>query len=130
MQIDFLTLHDILRIHHRLINIHGGDEGIRDEGLLLSALAIPPAGFFGKYAHNDIYEMAAAYLYHIVMNHPFIDGNKRTGAAAAVVFLGMNNIEFLADNTTLAEFTFSVARSEKDKNDTIQFIKDHCKPIK
>jgi death-on-curing protein len=125
MQIDFLSLKDVLAIHQRQIKEHGGSEGIRDEGLLLSALAIPQAAFFGEYAHNDIYEMAAAYLFHVVMNHPFVDGNKRTGAAAAIIFLGINDIKLNASNAALIEFTLAVAQGQKTKQQVAQFLENH-----
>lgn len=125
MQVDFLTLRDVLSIHQRQIKEHGGSEGIRDEGLLLSGLAMPQAAFFGEYAHKDIYEMAAAYLYHIVMNHPFVDGNKRTGAAAAIIFLGVNDIKLNASNMTLVDFTLAVAQGQKSKQQVSEFIKKH-----
>jgi death-on-curing protein len=128
MALDFLTLNDVMAIHRRLIDTYGGSGGVRDEGLLLSALAMPQAAFFGVYAHNDIYEMAAAYLFHIVMNHPFVDGNKRTGAAAAIVFLGMNDIALTADNQTLVEFTLSVAQGQQSKSQITTFLKKHSKP--
>ena len=69
--------------------------------------------------------MAAAYLFHIVMNHPFVDGNKRTGAAAAIIFLGINDIKLTADNPTLAEFTLAVAQSQKTKPQIAEFLKQH-----
>ncbi|RKY11908.1 MAG: type II toxin-antitoxin system death-on-curing family toxin [Planctomycetota bacterium] len=111
------------------MEVHGGSGGVRDEGLLLSALAMPQAAFFGEYAHKDIYEMAAAYLFHIVMNHPFVDGNKRTGSAAAIIFLGMNDIKLTADNPTLVEFTLAVAQSEKNKPEITAFLKHHSRPL-
>jgi len=77
-----------------MIKTYGGSEGLRDAGLLHSAIAVPQASFGGNYLHAGLFEMAAAYLYHIVQNHPFVDGNKRTGAAAAIVFLAMNDIRF------------------------------------
>lgn len=125
MQIDFLSLKDVLAIHRRQIKEHGGSEGVRDEGLLLSALAMPQAAFFGEYAHTDIYEMAAAYLYHIVMNHPFVDGNKRTGAAAAIIFLGINDIKLTVSNIALIEFTLAVAQGQKTKPQVAEFLKQH-----
>jgi death-on-curing protein len=79
----FLDLDHVLRTHHSLIETYGGAEGIRDVGLLHSAIAMPQASFGGQFLHQDLFEMAAAYLYHIVQNHAFVDGNKRTGAAAA-----------------------------------------------
>jgi death-on-curing protein len=93
----FLELDEVIEIHHNQIELYGGPAGIRDIELLKSAISLPPATFGGEYLHKNLYEMAAAYLFHIARNHPFIDGNKRTGAAAAAVFLLMNGIELNAD---------------------------------
>jgi death-on-curing protein len=71
----FLSLGDVIEIHRDQIARYGGDPGIRDLGLLQSAVAIPAAGFGGRFLHTDLFEMAAAYLFHISQNHPFIDGN-------------------------------------------------------
>ena len=92
-----LDISHILRIHLSMIERYGGKEGVRDVGLLHSAIAVPQSSFGGEMLHRDLFEMAAAYLYHIVQNHPFVDGNKRTGAAAALVFLAMNDMEVEAD---------------------------------
>ena len=78
----FLDLDFVLRIHLSLIERYGGEPGVRDIGLLHSAIAMPQASFGGEFLHEDLFEKAAAYLFHIVQNHPFMDGNKRTGAAA------------------------------------------------
>ncbi len=93
----FLGLEEIIEIHRDQIERYGGYLGIRDIELLQSAVAMPAAGFGEDYLHADIHEMAAAYLFHIVRNHPFVDGNKRTAAVVAVVFLTMNGIELYAD---------------------------------
>ena len=92
----FLNLAEVLEIHRDQIERYGGQAGIRDLGLLQSALAMPAAGFGGRYLHEDLLEMAAVYLFHIARNHPFVDGNKRTGAVAALVFLSLNDIEIVA----------------------------------
>jgi Fic/DOC family len=76
MSSDFLTLDEVLEIHRDPIERYGGGEGIRDLGLLQSELAQPSATFGGQYLHADLHEMAAAYLYHLVQNHPFLDGNR------------------------------------------------------
>ena len=76
----FLDIHRVLQIHLDMIKTYGGDEGVRDLGLLQSAVAMPQASFDDELLHKDLCEMAAAYLYHITQNHPFVDGNKRTGA--------------------------------------------------
>ncbi|MEG4329587.1 Fic family protein, partial [Microcoleus sp. herbarium5] len=73
----FLFLDEVLELHDDQISSFGGTPGVRDEGLLESALAQPQATFGGQFLHSTISEQAAAYLYHIAMNHPFIDGNKR-----------------------------------------------------
>jgi death-on-curing protein len=70
----FLTLGEVIEIHHDQIERYGGDSGIRDLGLLQSAMAMPAAGFGGRYLHADLCEMAAAYLFHITQNYPFVDG--------------------------------------------------------
>ena len=89
----FLTLEEVLKIHENQIECYGGSHGVRDQGLLQSAIAQPEASFGGDYLHKDVFEMAAAYLFHIVENHPFVDGNKRAGTAAALVFLDLNGVE-------------------------------------
>lgn len=86
----FLSVEEILELHGRLVERFGGSPGLRDLGMLESAVAMPQAGSGDSYLHEDIFEMAAAYLFHIVMNHPFIDGNRRAGTHAAFVFLADN----------------------------------------
>jgi death-on-curing protein len=88
----FLTLVEVTEIHADQIKRYGGSSGIRDINLLSSAVAMPSATFSGSYLHGDIYEMAAAYAFHICQNHPFIDGNKRAALASALVFLELNGI--------------------------------------
>ena len=87
---EFLSVEDVLLLHADQVNLYGGDHGVRDPGLLESAVAQARASFGGEYLHTDILEMAAAYLYHIVQSHPFVDGNKRTGLIAALAFLDLN----------------------------------------
>jgi death on curing protein len=88
----FLTLADVVRIHVDQIDRYGGLAGIRDIGLLQSAVAMPEGSFSGEWLHRDLFEMAAAYAFHIALNHPFSDGNKRTGLASALVFLEINGV--------------------------------------
>ncbi|MDI6800525.1 MAG: type II toxin-antitoxin system death-on-curing family toxin [Thermodesulfovibrionales bacterium] len=82
-EIIFLTLAEVIDIHTDQIEKYGGSMGIRDKNLLYSAIAMPSASFYRTFLHSDIFEMAAAYVYHISQNHPFIDGNKRTALASA-----------------------------------------------
>lgn len=106
----FLSLGEVIEIHHDQIERYGGHPGIRDIGLLQSALAMPAAGFGGRFLHMDLFEMAAAYLFHIIQNHPFIDGNKRTGAVASLVFLSLNGVEIEADEEEFEKIVLAVVK--------------------
>ena len=119
----FLDLDQVIRLHGELIERYGGIDGTRDIGLLHSAIAMPQASYGGDYLHADIYEMAAAYLYHIVQDHPFLDGNKRTGAAAAIVFLAINGTEVDADEEGLVALTLSVADGKCGKKEIAEFFR-------
>ncbi|MES0335661.1 MAG: type II toxin-antitoxin system death-on-curing family toxin [Candidatus Magnetobacterium sp. LHC-1] len=123
MEICFIGLEEVIEIHKDQIERYGGAPGIRDIGLLQSAIAMPQAGYGELYLHEDIYEMAGAYLFHIVKNHPFIDGNKRTGVVAAIVFLLINNIDLNADEEELETMVRSVAEGKADKADASKFLR-------
>jgi death-on-curing protein len=123
----FLSLAEVLEIHRDQIGRYGGHPGIRDLGLLQSALAMPAAGFGGKYLHSDLIEMSAAYLFHIMQNHPFIDGNKRTGTVAAIVFLSLNGIELEADEAQLEKLVFDVAQGKAGKNTIADFLRKNSR---
>ncbi|MEW6499353.1 MAG: type II toxin-antitoxin system death-on-curing family toxin, partial [Cyanobacteriota bacterium] len=86
----FIAKEMVLAIHARQLDKFGGTSGLRDAGLLDSALAQPQATFSGELLHPTIAEQAAAYLYHLAMNHPFVDGNKRTAFAVTDTFLRVN----------------------------------------
>jgi len=122
----FLDLDRVLRTHLSLIERYGGESGVRDIGLLHSAIAMPQASFGGEFLHKDLFEMAAAYLFHIVQNHPFIDGNKRTGAAAAIIFLDMNGVEIEADEEGLVDVTLRVATGQAGKQDIAEFFRSRA----
>src|SRR6266702_4481030 len=94
----FLTLDEVLEIHEDQLARYGGMDGILTVHLLESALAQPQATFVGKYLLADLFEMSAAYLFHLVQNHPFVDGNKRVGAVAAIVFLLTNGQDISLSN--------------------------------
>ena len=91
-KIFFLSLAEVIAVHTDQIQRYGGLSGIRDINLLSSAVAMPYASFHGTFLHADIFEMAAAYAFHICQNHPFIDGNKRTAIASSLVFLELSGI--------------------------------------
>jgi death-on-curing protein len=122
----FLSLAEVLEIHKDQVDRYGGDPGIRDLGLLQSALAMPAAGFGGRFVHGDLYEMAAAYFFHIIQNHPFVDGNKRTGVMAALVFLALNKVVIEAEEEVLEKMVWAVARGEADKGTAAEFFRKHA----
>lgn len=104
--------------------MYGGSAGLRDRGLLES-VAQPQASFGGAFAHDGLFEMAAAYLSHIVRNHPFVDGNKRAGLLAAVVFLDVNGISIAHPSDALCELTMGVAEARVEKA-AIRRARTHC----
>jgi death-on-curing protein len=110
-EIIFLELDDVLEIHKDLIELCGGSYGIRDEGLLHSAIEMPKSGFGNEYFHKDLFEMASAYLFHLCKNHPFVDGNKRIALACADTFLKVNGVHIKATGELLYNFVLEVASS-------------------
>ena len=122
----FLNLSEVLRIHRDQIERYGGHQGVRDLGLLQSAVAAPAAGFGGRFLHDDLFQMAAAYLFHITRNHPFVDGNKRTGIAAALVFLDLNGVDIDADEETLEDMVVAVAEGKADEAEVAGFFRKHA----
>src|ERR1035438_1813193 len=99
----FLSLDEVLEIHEQQIERYGGSSGLRDGGGLESAAATPQATFGGEFLHTSIPAMAAAYLFHLCQNHPFLDGNKRVGANAAITFLLINKWEPTFDEEELVD---------------------------
>lgn len=124
----FLELADVLEVHADQIARYGGAAEIRDLGLLESAVAQPEATFGGAFLHDDLFLMAAAYLFHIVQNHPFADGNKRTGTAAALVFLDLNGFEVDCDGDALADLVIAVTAGAARKPEVAAFRRQHAVP--
>jgi death on curing protein len=120
----YLSLDQVLHLHASLIERYGGATEVRDMGLLQSALAMPQASFGGQTLHPTIFDQAAAYLYHLVQNHPFLDGNKRIGSATALVFLAMNDIQIEGDEEGLVALTLSVATGKTGKEAIAQWLRD------
>ena len=124
----FLELGEILLIHQDQLERYGGSPGVRDINILQSATAMPRAGIADRYLHEDLFEMAAAYMYYLVRDHPFVDGNKRTGAVAALVFLEMNDIEILVNEEELESTVRSVAEGNTTKADITTFLRKGSHP--
>ena len=116
---------DALALHDRLLALHGGAVGLRDDGLLKSALARPQQHF--AYAESpDIVDMAAAYTWGIVRNHPFIDGNKRTGFVVGVLFLELNGYRFNASEEDAAQMILELASGNLEEAGYIAFLRAHA----
>jgi len=124
---DFLTLDEVLAIHAHQIRRYGGSAGLRDRALLESALAMPLATFGGERLHDSVWEQAAAYLFHLTKNHPFVDGNKRVGLACCLVFLRMNGHRVQATDDELVELVEGVAGGGVTKSDVAVFLQSHAR---
>ena len=104
----YLTVQQVLFVHARLIDATGGDHGLRDLGLLESAVARPQATFDGKELYPDLYPKTAALMESLAQNHPFVDGNKRSAITSAAMFLLQNGRSLQTTNEELERFTFWV----------------------
>jgi death-on-curing protein len=114
-------------LHGEQLRLHGGAAGIRDEGMLESALHRPLQR--EAYGEPDLCELAAAYLFGIAKNHPFVDGNKRTAFAAADLFLYFNGFSLEAEQEDIIQLVTMVAAGEIDENGAAAFLRDHIEPI-
>lgn len=123
--ITFLSVDDVLLLHTDTIDIDGGSHGVRDHGLLDAAVAMPRQQFGGKYLHKDVAAMAAAYMFHIAQNHPFVDGNKRAAVLSALAFLTVNGIEELPEPKELEVVTLQVAAGELHKDELTMWLRKH-----
>jgi death-on-curing protein len=123
MNFSFLKRDLVETLHARQLDRHGGAHGLRDEGALESALARPENK--AHYGCDDVFELAAAYLFGLAKNHAFIDGNKRTAIAAAAVFLMDNGYEIDTDDATLYAFVTGVAAGEIGEDGATRFFHDN-----
>ena len=125
MAIRFIPDEIVPTIHHDLVRRYGGESGIRDKGLLASALAQPKMTFGGKYLHKSIFEKAAAYGFHVCRNHPFVDGNKRVAFILMVLFLDRNGWEFNASEEESYSAMISLADGKMTKPQLASWLKEH-----
>ena len=124
-----ITKEEILRYHKLSIGRYGGSHGIRDEGLLESAIARPYQTFGGDDLYQTVYEKAAAILESIIINHPFIDGNKRTGFLAMFAILLKENIKLTDNNEDIYSFTIRVSTGETKFDDIVKWLKQNSNPL-
>lgn len=125
MQIVFIPLETVLDAHAVLVQETGGAPNVRDLGLLQSALEMPKAQMFGQFLHPTIFDMAAAYMFHLCQNHAFVDGNKRTSIFVALLFLKVNHHEIKCEDEKLEYLVLLVATGKADKKDISDFFRLH-----
>lgn len=119
----FLTLAEVAEIHSNQIETYGGTLGVRDMHLLQSALAQPEASFGGSWLHEDLFEMAAAYAFHLCQNHPFLDGNKRTALTSALVFLEINGVSVLDPKQKLLDSLLGISQGKLSKQEFSEILR-------
>ena len=124
-----ILIDDVLKLHNKSIDDFGGAKGIRDIGLLESALARPFQTFGGKDLYPTVFEKAAAITESLIINHPFIDGNKRTGMLAMVTFLFEYNFALTAGEDELYNFTISISTGETKFEDIVNWLKQNSNPL-
>lgn len=120
----FLTVDEVLGLHEDQLRLYGGMPGIRDRGGLEASIAMPSATFAGTFLHKDLFEMAAAYAFHIAENQSFFDGNKRTALNAALVFLGLNGWTITDPDQRLYDAMLAIANHDLDKLGMAQLLRD------
>lgn len=124
-----LSVEIVREIHAEAIKTFGGLNGIRDEALLASAVFAPQSSFGGKSPYTDLIDVAAAYLFYLCRNHPFVDGNKRTAVAAAIVFLRINGMETAPDSEKWERLLLDVAAGKLDRDQTTQYLRKLAKRL-
>lgn len=127
-EIVFLTHQDVIQIHEDQIEQYGGSPEVRDPGLLDSAIAAIESSFEGVFLHQSLPAMGAAYMYHLIQNHPFVDGNKRTGSMCALIFLNWNWAQLEVSVDELADMAFGIARGDLGKDEVIRVFEQRVVP--
>ncbi len=125
----YLSLGEVVRLHHMLLEQSGGASGLRDLGLLDSALAQPRATFDGRDLHATLIDKAAALCASLVHNHPFVDGNKRVGHAAMATFLILNGVDISASTDEQEQLILDVAAGRRRREDVAAWLRQHTKPF-
>jgi len=127
METRWLTREIVLAAHTRSLRDHGGADGVRDDGMLMSAIDRPKN--LAAYGEPDVFALAASYAFGLAKNHPFVDGNKRTAYLSAYVFLGLNGQELDADESEAAAITLDLAAGEVSEEEFAQWLKANSKSL-
>jgi death on curing protein len=130
MRVRYLTVQEVLDIHHAMVTTHGGSMGVRDPGLLDSAVHQPQATFGGNPLHPTVFDQAAAYLMHLTTNHPFVDGNKRTAWTTTRVFLQLNGYRLKPRRAETVNMVLQIAEGDvRDWRTISVWIAEHVEEI-
>jgi len=126
----FLTVEQVIELHQAVIDRFGGAHGLKDPGLLESAVMAPQQTFGGEFLYKSLAEMGAAYWICIVGNHPFIDGNKRAGLIAFDTFMLINNVKLEATSEEVVDITLSIATGSFDREKIVGFVEERSRTWK
>ena len=126
----YLALAEVLELHRQVVELAGGAAALRDLGSLQSAIAQPRATFDGVDLYRTLEEKAAALMFSLVANHPFVDGNKRVGHAAAEAFLMLNGVELIAPVDESENVVVALAAGQLPREELLSWIRQHCFPLK
>lgn len=129
MEIRFLTVEDVLGLHEDSIRLYGGGTGVRDHGLLESAVLSIQQTFGGEFLYPTLFAMAAAIWHGVVANHPFVDGNKRTGLRAGHTLLLINGWNLTLSSDEVEELTLQIAKGELTRDQLAEVIESHIEPL-
>lgn len=122
---EYLTLEEVYLLHERLIQLTGGSSGLRDPGLLESAVACLQASFGGEELYPDLWTKAAALMESLIKNHPFVDGNKRTAVTATAIFLELNHRRFTASNDEVLRLAVQMAAEQAELEEIAAWLQAH-----
>lgn len=126
----YLTIKDILLLHSIAIDATGGSHGLRDLGLLESAVARPEASFSGEDLYPDLFLKTASLLHSLLRNHPFVDGNKRTAMFSAMTVLELNGYEFISEQMEIVDFALKIENEKLSVEQISDWLKEHTRKIK
>lgn len=127
--IKYLTPKDVLLLHNMMIDAAGGSHGIRDHGLLESAVLRPQSSFGGQDLYPGVLEKAAALVHSLLMNHMFIDGNKRTAMYSCMTFLELNGYQFTAKNKEVVDFAVKIENQKLSVEEIADWLKAHTEKV-
>lgn len=125
----YLSVEEILRLHFQVVENYGGSHGVRDEGRVASLVAAPKQEVFGVEQYPDVFHKAAVYMRNVIGDHPFVDGNKRTGVVVAGIFMTRNGYKLIAEQHDLEDFVVKIATDHLSVVDIANWLKKNTKPI-